>query len=360
MSSSSASHSSSADNNSDDESGPRYGKNAITKVNLDKGSIVYGYGFSSPGDPDVRNPLNVVSAATFEMMRGYHPPFGRHPLTRRPFQYLRSVPPPTDKESGYVTYRLSGDKETLQEIQEPTNAVIGPPNASSSAAAAAANVAIGPPIPVSTLAQSVRDTSWHNIASSVVFGTPVYTGEMRRLLEEIAGLSRDLRDVQMHSSLQGHGHGSQNFEGYMAASTRIRNYRAALARADDQFQRLYAIERDRYVGGGGRLGVVSACLGAGDRFFLETELGLIQRRLNAIQPDVEEQARGMGTMATGLWGLYEDEISGLTARQTNLRQQLAALPREEGEGCKVSRKSRQRKSRQRKSRQRRSRATRRR
>jgi hypothetical protein len=247
---------------------------------------------------------------------------------------------------------LSDDKESLQEIQEPTN--------SSSSAAAAANVAIGPPIPVSTLAQSVRDTSWHNIASSVVFGTPVYTGEMRRLLEQIAGLSRDLRDVQMQSSLQGHGHGSQNFEGYMAASTRIRNLRAELARADDQFQRLYAIERDRYVGGGGRLGVVSACLGAGDRFFLETELGLIQRRLNAIQPDVLEQGLGGGTMATGLGGEYEDEISDLTERQTNLRQQLAALPREEGEGCKVSRKSRQRKSRQRKSRQRRSRATRRR
>ena len=356
MSSSSASHSSSAGNNSDEEkSGPRYGKNSIDAEKLVAGSIVYGYGFA-PDDGKFQRPSHVISRETFERMRGYHPPHGRHPFTRRDFQYCHSDPPPTDRDSVYATYRLSGDKETLQEIREPVNAVIGPPNASSSAATAAANVLIGDPIPISTLAQSVRDASWGNIVTSVVFGTPIYTMEMRTLLRDIARLSEELEEALSNSAHQGHGHGSQNFEGYRDANTRIRDLRAALARADAEFKRLEAREIDRYVGGDGRLGVASACLGAGDRFFIKTELGLIQRRLNAIQPDVEGQARGWGNMVRGLDYAHEDEIAFLTRRQTNLEQQLAALPREEGSGCTVSRKSRRRRN----ARRRRSRATRRR
>jgi hypothetical protein len=167
----------------------------------------------------------------------------------------------------------------------------------------------------------------------------------------------ELEDQRMTTGLQGHGHGG-NYARTMAAGANMRRLQRQLRQADGAYQQLLDRETHRYHSGGGRIGIISALFGSNSRSFLEASLRGIQRQLNALQPDVEEQARGLGTMATGLRGLHSAEIARLTARRAQVEEELRACPAEGG-GCVVSRKSRQRKSRQRKSRRRTSRKNRR-
>jgi len=180
---------------------------------------------------------------------------------------------------------------------------------------------------------------------------------MRGLLDVIQSLESELEDQRMTTGLQGHGHGG-NYARTMSAGANMRRLQRQLRQADGAYQQLLDRETHRYHSGGGRIGIISALFGSNSRSFLEASLRGIQRQLNALQPDVEEQARGLGTMATGLRGLHSAEIARLTARRAQVEEELRACPAEGG-GCVVSRKSRQRKSRQRKSRRRTSRKNRR-
>jgi hypothetical protein len=333
--------------------GPRYGTNSIDMEDLVAGTIVYGFGFA-PSDTEFQRPSHLVSTVTFERMRAQHPPSGRNPLTRRPFQYLRSVPPPTDTQSGYITYRLSGDKETIQEIQEPINAsTSADANAASAAASAAAtaaahNIVIGRPIPTATLAHSVRGASYGSIASSLLTGRPIETVAIRELLDYMRRVEMRLHDEREKYALMGHGHGSMNITRYETSVDLISDLEAELAYLDERLADMYADQHAAYHADGGRLGILAACFGQNNRTFLESRIRTLTREMDEIF--------GQHYATTHNTESLPNRYNQLRDQRQILLRELETLPRDEEGGCTISRKSRRRRN----TRRRRSRANRRR
>ena len=301
-------------------------------------NIVYGYEFNAEGIPQ-----SFTTQENFERIPG-----GLHPTHRGPFRYL--VGPisanPAENRNGFKTYQIRGDG-TFVEIAMPQNAV---------AAAAAAHVEIGPRMPIGTLAQSVRGASWGSILSSLVTGRLIQTDEMRELLDIMRELDKALKDQRDVSGRMGHGHGG-SFAETQAAADRIRELNDSRTQIDDRLAELYREQYMRYRHDGGRLGILAACFGQNDSTFIESRIRTLQREIDTIRAEHFSSYLNFGagpppeeTEAMGR------RISELREQITALQQQLAALPREEGVGCTVSRKSRRRRN----ARRRRSRATRRR
>jgi hypothetical protein len=350
--------------------------NAIDFEDLGPG-IVYGYEFNVDGIPQ-----SLTTQVNFNRIPGK-----KHPTHGGKFKYLagRLSTNPADNRNGYKVYRI-GEDGTLVEIAKPPDAdeaaeneneayeneneemdgttEVEHPNASTSASAAAhahAPDEIGPRIPIGTLAESVRGASWGSILSSLVTGGLVETKEMRELLDRKAKLKEELEDQLERSGLLGHGHGSSNFHGEQAAAHAITRLRRQITEIDDRLQALYREQHLRYKADGGRLGIAAACVGQNSRTFIESRIQTLEREIATIRAEHFSSYLDFGAgPPPEETAAMNRRISGLRAQIAALQVQLRDLPREEGEGCKVSRKSRQRKSRQRKSRRRRSRATRRR
>ena len=214
-------------------------------------------------------------------------------------------------------------------------------------------------MPRGTLASSVRSASLGSIVSSLVCGTPLYTTTIRDLETAISELNDRLEALRA----SGHGHSTG---GYAAASypqnervaRQIQNRLAALTGI---LHREKKEESERLSAGGGRLGVLSACLGKSEISFILRELDNIRNQLDRLRPDVEEQARGIGTMAEGIGGMHGPRIEELTEAERQARQKLrAAIIRRgdenrngggggggcgrNGRNCTISRKSRRRRN----------------